>query len=203
MKIITQQEVHEYVRSFPAITNRRDAVDKAGELAVGVAAGRLLMSVIESQPARGVPTHEMASRKLARVDVGKRLAELGTKMGLEVKVGSQSRLDENNGTLYLSPEAALVAAVFARAIGKGMIGREMVEAAAELKDIPKTARAEEIASALLCLHICEKGMDGALEDLALGGKVLDWLASNGRGAQAGDVRHALYSLQLEFAKALL
>jgi len=201
--IVTQQEVHEYVRSFPGITNRGEAVGKAGRLAVEVAAGRLLMSVIESQPARGLPTREMESEKLAKVNVGKQLSALGKMLKLEVKVGSQSRLDEKNGALYLSSEAALAAAVLVRALGKKAVGKEMLLDATELKDVPKKAGAEEIASALFFLHICEKGMDGGLEDLFLGSRVLDWLAGNGMGAQSGDVRHALYAVQLEFAKALL
>ena len=203
MNIVTQQSVHEYVRCFPGITNRGEAVGKAGKLAVEVAAGRLIMSVIESQPSRGLPTREMESRKIARVDVEKQLSALGKMLKLEVKVGSQSRLDEKNGALYLSPEAALAAAVFVRALGKKAIGRGMLMNATDLKDVPKKAGANEIASALLFLHVCEKGMDGALEDLFLGSRVLDWLASNGKAAQAGDVRHALYAVQLRFAQALL
>lgn len=179
------------------------AVGKAGKLAVEIAAGRLLLSVIESQPARGLPQREMESGKIARVDVKKRLATLGGMLGLEVNVGKQSRLDAKDGALYLSPEAALAAAVFVRALGKDAVGKEMLVAALDLKDVPKNASAEGIASALLFLHICEKGIDGALEDLFLGSCVLDWLAANGRAAQANDARHALYAAQLKFAQALL
>ncbi|MFA6908247.1 MAG: hypothetical protein WC263_05475 [Candidatus Micrarchaeia archaeon] len=200
---ITHDLVHEYVRSFPGITNRGESVGKAGKLAVEVAAGRLLMSVIESQPARGLPAREMESRKLASVDVKRQLAKLGGMLKLQAKVGAQSRLDDKGGVLYLSPEAALAAAVLARALGKRAVGREMLADAMDLKDVPKNATAEGIASALFFLHIAEKGIDGALEDLTLGSRVLDWLAGNGRGAQAGDVRFALYAVQLKFAKELL
>ena len=200
---ISQQTVHEYVRSFPRVTNMSKELSKAGRLAVEVAAGRLLMSVIESQPARALPAREMESGKLASVSVKRQLSSLQEALGLEVKVGSQSRLDDKDGALYLSPEAALAAAVFVRALGKRAVGKEMLLDAMELKDVPKKASAGEIASALFFLHICEKGIEGALEDLFLGSRVLDWLAINGRAAQTGDVRLALYSVQLEFAKALL
>ncbi|GEM_PF-1918411 len=199
---VEQQTVHEYMRSFPEITNKDKAVGNAKKLAVEGAAGRLLMSVIESQPARGLPTGARESRKLARVDVKKMMAVLGEMLGLEVKVEKQSRLDAKDGALYLSPDAALAAALFVRALGKKAVGKEMLLDVTELKDVPK-ASAVEIASALLFLHICEKGIDGALEDLTLGSRVLDWLAANGRAAQSNDVRHALYSVQLAFAKALL
>jgi len=200
---ITQDVVHEYVRCFPRVTNMGKAVGKAGKLAVENAAGRLLFSVIESQPARGLPTRGMESGKIARIDVGGRLAALGKMLRLEVKVGSQSRLDAKGGALYLSPEAALAAAVFVRALGKGAAGKEMLAAALDLKGMPKNASAEGIASALLFLHICEKGIDGALEDLFLGSRVLDWLGANGRAAEAGNVRFSLYAAQVKFAKALL
>ncbi len=200
---ISQQTVHEYVRNFPGITNRSGALNKAAKLAVEIAAGRLLLSVLESQPVRGLPTREMESRKLASVSVKRQLSALQGALGLEVKVGSQSRLDEKDGALYLSPEGALAAAVFVRALGKKAVGKEMLADAMDLKDVPKKASAEEIASALFFLHICEKGMEGALEDLTLGSRVLDWLAGNGRGAQSGEVRFALYAVQLKFAQALL
>ena len=200
---ITNDLVHEYVRNFPGITNKSGALNKAAKLAVEIAAGRLLMSVLESQPARGLPTRDMESRKLASINVKRQLSALQEALGLEVKVGSQSRLDEKDGALYLSPEGALAAAVFVRALGKKAVGKEMLADAMDLKDVPKKASAEEIASALFFLHICEKGMDGALEDLTLGSRVLDWLAGNGWGAKAGDVRYALYAVQLKFAQALL
>ena len=201
-KDISQQTMHEFMRNCPAIS-KDNLVSKLGRLKVEPALGALISSPLDSYPA-GVPIGEVESKTLSKVSFKRDFAKLAALLGFsEVKIGSESRFNEESNTLYLSKSGALAAAALVRNIPDSGLDREVLLAAAGQSALPQGATPEQIAAAFFFLQLADRGVDGALHDLQFSEKARAWLLECGVLLDKEKIRAALYALQLEYAKALV
>ncbi|GEM_PF-5968085 len=209
--VITQQIMHEFVRSNPRFSNINKLLEKIPSSPIELREkqtykkGKMVFLgeyITYEKPV--TESKRVVSKTLSELKPVRDLSNVSQILGLNVSTSSRPSFEPDSRTLFLSKKGALGAAFFSHFFRIKLTEKTKTVFLNLLGSgkLPKTATSKDIATALFFLHVATNGVESSFADLYLNKNCLEWLKAGGRLAETTQIKNNLLRLQLEYAKKL-